>query len=297
MHFHIPIALLSLPTLKLLPASSNCAALPVKFAAMTNLSESYQQRFGGIARLYGNSGLEALHRGHFVVVGIGGVGSWAAEALARTGLGAITLIDLDDICITNSNRQIHTLVDTIGQPKTAILAERLKGINPEITVQIIDDFAEPENIAELIGPEPQVVIDAIDASYAKAALIAHCRRQKQQVITVGSAGGRTDPSQVTVGDLHRTVKDSLLSRVRTRLRSKYNFPKDPKRNMRVQAVFSTEQMKYPTPDGEVCQRKVQMESGVKLDCSGGFGSATMVTATFGMVAAAKAVERYLERTE
>ena len=282
--------------LKLLPARSNCARLPVESTPMTNTpSDDYLQRFGGIGRLYGQSALAALYRGHFVVVGIGGVGSWAAEALARTGLGTITLIDLDDICITNSNRQIHTLTSTIGQPKTTVLAERLQAINPEITVHVIDDFAEPENIVELIGPEPQVIIDAIDASYAKAALIAHCRRQKQQVITVGSAGGRTDPSQVTVGDLHRTVKDSLLSRVRTRLRTKYNFPKDPKRNMRVQAVFSTEQMKYPTPNGEIRQRKVSMEDGVKLDCSGGFGSATMVTATFGMVAAAKAVDRYLER--
>ena len=261
----------------------------------TPLTDSYQHRFGGIARLYGQSALEALHRGHFVVVGLGGVGSWAAEALVRTGLGTITLVDLDDICITNSNRQIHALADTIGQAKTATLSQRLKTINPEVNVVAVDDFAEPENLHEVIDPEAQVVIDAIDASYAKAALIAHCRRQKQQVVTVGSAGGRIDPSLVTVGDLHRSVKDSLLSRVRTRLRSKYNFPKDPKRNMRVQAVFSTEQMKYPTPDGEVCQRKVQMDSGVKLDCSGGFGSATMVTATFGMVAAAKAVDRYLER--
>ena len=259
------------------------------------LSDNYLQRFGGIARLYGMDGLQALHRGHFVVVGIGGVGSWAAEALARTGLGTITLIDLDDICITNSNRQIHTLTDTIGQPKTQVLAQRLRQINPDINIQVVDDFAEPENLAEVIPTSAQVIIDAIDASYAKAALIAHCRRQKQQVVTVGSAGGRTDPSKVTVGDLHRSVKDSLLSRVRTRLRTKYQFPKDPKRNMRVQAVFSTEQMKYPTADGSVCQRKQQMAEGVKLDCSGGFGSSTMVTATFGMVAAAKAVERYLER--
>ncbi|MCV6604075.1 MAG: tRNA cyclic N6-threonylcarbamoyladenosine(37) synthase TcdA [Porticoccaceae bacterium] len=259
------------------------------------LPDNYLQRFGGIARLYGMSSLQALHRGHFVVVGIGGVGSWAAEALARSGLGAITLIDMDDICITNSNRQVHTTADTIGEPKTAALAQRLRAINPDIAVHVVDDFAEPENLADIIPVDAQAVIDAIDASYAKAALIAHCRRQKQQVVTVGSAGGRNDPSQVTVGDLHRSVKDSLLSRVRTRLRSKYQFPRDPKRNMRVQAVFSTEQMKYPTADGKVDQRKQQMSAGVKLDCSGGFGSSTMVTATFGMVAAAKAVERYLER--
>lgn len=258
------------------------------------LSDAWLQRFGGIARLYGKSALGALSRAHFVIVGIGGVGSWAAESLVRTGLGTITLIDLDDICITNTNRQIHTLTDTIGHPKTTILAERLKAINPELVVHVVDDFVEPENVTELISPEPQVVIDAMDSSYAKASLIAHCRRQKQLIITVGSAGGRRDPTQITCADLRHSVKDSLLSRVRNRLRSRHNFPKGSK-NMRVKAVFSTEQMKYPTPDGEMCQSKTLMEGGVKLDCSGGFGSATMVTATFGMVAAAKAVDWYLDR--
>ena len=259
------------------------------------LSDNYLQRFGGIARLYGHSALEALYRGHFVVVGIGGVGSWAAEALVRSGLGAITLMDLDDICVTNSNRQVHTLKETIGHPKTEVLAQRLKAINPELTVSVVDDFVDTDNVAELIGPEPQVIIDAIDASSAKAALIAHGRRQKQQVITVGSAGGKTDPTQIRVDDLRHVERDALLKRVRSKLRRHYHFPQNPKRNMRVQAVYSPEQMKYPAPDGTVCESKGQMEGGVKLDCSGGFGSATMVTAAFGMVAAARAIERYLER--
>ncbi|UTW44288.1 tRNA cyclic N6-threonylcarbamoyladenosine(37) synthase TcdA [bacterium SCSIO 12696] len=259
-----------------------------------NLPDSYLQRFGGIARLYGMEGLRALHSAHFVVVGVGGVGSWAAEALVRTGAGTITLVDLDDMCITNSNRQLHTTADTIGQPKTAVLAQRLAAINPDATVHVVDDFAEPENLAEVIPEDAQVVIDAIDSSYAKSALIAHCRRHKQEIITVGSAGGRCDPTRIETADLRHSTGDALLSRVRQRLRNHYHFPKNPKRNMRVQAVFSAEQMKYPAADGQVCQSKSQMQGGVKLDCSGGFGSVTMVTASFGMAAAAKAVERYLK---
>ena len=139
-----------------------------------------------------------------------------------------------------------------------------------------------------------MVIDAIDASYAKAALIDHCRRQKQQVVTVGSAGGRTDPSQVYRWRPAPSVKTRCCRGCAPGCAQSTTSPKTQAQYAGT-AVFSTEQMKYPTPDGGVCQRKVQMDSGVKLDCSGGFGSATMVTATFGMVAAAKAVERYLQR--
>ncbi|WIO73896.1 tRNA cyclic N6-threonylcarbamoyladenosine(37) synthase TcdA [Porticoccaceae bacterium LTM1] len=261
----------------------------------TTLSDSHLQRFGGIARLYGMAGLQALYKGHFVVVGIGGVGSWAAEALVRTGLGTITLVDLDDICITNTNRQLHTTKATVGQPKTAVLAERLKAINPELTVNIVDDFIDSDNVAELIDSDAHVVIDAIDASFAKAALINHCRRQNQIVITVGSAGGRTDPTRIQTNDLRHVSGDILLTRVRKRLRHYFKYATSPNKNMRVQAVFSDEQMKYPTADGQVCQSKTDMQGGVKLDCSGGFGSVTMVTAAFGMAAAAKAVEKYLSR--
>lgn len=254
-----------------------------------------QQRFGGMARLYGDNAISALEQAHFVVAGIGGVGTWVAEALARSGIGTLTLIDLDDVCITNTNRQIHALQSTIGQSKVAVMAARLRDINPAIVIHEIEDFVDNDNVVALIGEQHDVVIDATDTAAAKAALIARTRRLKKQVITVGSAGGKRDPRAITSIDLSKTTKDPLLAKVRNQLRRWYNYPSNPKRTFRVEAVYSTEQMIFPDANGGVCQTKSQMQDGVKLDCSGGFGSATMVTATFGMVAASRAIERYLER--
>jgi tRNA A37 threonylcarbamoyladenosine dehydratase len=259
------------------------------------IDDNRQQRFGGMARLYGQAGLEALERAHFVVVGIGGVGTWVAEALARSGLGTLTLIDLDDICITNTNRQIHALQSTIGHSKVAVMAARLRDINPGLIVHEVEDFVDRDNVMALIGEQHDVVIDAIDSTAAKTALIARTRRLKKQIITVGSAGGKRDPRAITSTDLSKTRCDPLLARVRNQLRRSYNYPTNPQRSFRVEAVYSTEQMIYPDANGGVCQTKSQMQDGVKLDCSGGFGAATMVTATFGMVAASRAIERYLER--
>ena len=263
------------------------------------LSDSYLQRFGGIARLYGQDGLAALARAHAVVVGIGGVGTWVAEALARSGVGELTLIDLDDVCITNSNRQLHALQSTIGQSKTAVMAARLQDINPEIRLHQVEDFLATDNLAELITPEQDLVIDAIDAAYVKAALIAHCKRQKQQIIVVGSAGGKRDPRQITSGDLSKTVNDPLLAKTRNNLRRLHNFSRNPKRVFSIEAVYSSEQMLFPSAEGGVCQSRSEMNTaeGVKLDCSGGFGASTMVTASFGLVAASRGIERYLQRAQ
>ncbi len=261
------------------------------------LSEQWRQRFGGIARLYGDSSLNALAQAHFLVIGIGGVGTWIAEALARSGVGNMTLVDLDDICITNTNRQIHALQHTIGQSKTQVMAERLRAINPEINVEEVEDFVALDNLDDIISPHFDMVIDAADNFRIKAALIAHCRRRKQQVITVGSAGGKRDPRQIISGDLSRTLQDPLLSRVRKQLRQKHEFPRNEKRVFSVEAIYSPEQMLYPDGAGGVCQAKDGvLENGVKLDCAGGFGAITMVTASFGMVAAARAIERYLVRS-
>ena len=260
------------------------------------LTEQYLQRFGGIARLYGEGSLPKLLRAHCVVIGIGGVGSWAAESLARTGVGRITLIDLDDVCITNSNRQSHALQDTIGQLKVDVMAERLRQINPEIAVHTHEDFIARDNFAELLDPEQQaidVVIDAIDAARVKAALIAYCKARKLRLITVGSAGGKRDPGQITRSDLGRTINDPMLAKVRQHLYRFHNFQKSRKRQFGVDAIYSTEPMVYPQPDGQVCQQKSAMQDGVKLDCSGGFGAATMVTGTFGFIAATRAIERLL----
>lgn len=260
-----------------------------------NLSSDYLQRFAGVGRLYGRRGLEVLAASHCLVAGIGGVGSWVAEALVRSGVGQITLVDLDDICVSNSNRQVHTLVSTVGQSKVKAMGTRLVDINPELRVNLVEDFVDPDNVITLLGADLTLVIDATDTAHAKTALIAASRRRKLAVITVGSAGGKRDPREVTSADLSRTLNDPLLAKVRGQLRRFHRFPTNPKRRFSVEAVYSPEQMIYPQPDGEVCQTKAFVEDGVKLDCSGGFGAATMVTATFGMVAASRGVERLLAR--
>lgn len=263
----------------------------------TPLSDSYLQRFGGIARLYGRAALDHLHGAHFMVIGIGGVGSWAAEALARTGVGQITLVDLDEVCVTNSNRQLHTLASTIGQPKTQVIAERLRGINPQINVQCVEDFVAPENVADIIAPSLHMVLDCIDSAFVKAAIIGHCKRQKTPVITVGSSGGKTDPRLITSLDLAKTTNDPLLAKTRNNLRRHYNFTRNAKRNFSIEAIYSTEQLKFPSADGGVCENKSALGEEVKLDCGGGLGAATMVTASFGMIAASRGIERFLARVK
>lgn len=262
------------------------------------LSDFYLQRFGGIGRLYGTAALEKLYRAHMVVIGIGGVGSWTAEALARTGVGKLTLIDLDDVCITNTNRQLHALDDTIGAIKVDVMAARLKQINPEIQVETVEDFIASDNFADLLDPDQHpidIVVDAIDNARVKAALIAYCKARRIRLITVGSAGGKQNPGTITCADLGRTINDPMLAKVRQHLYRFHNFQKSRKRQFGVDAIYSTEPMVYPQPDGAVCQQKSTMQNGVKLDCSGGFGAATVVTGSFGFTAAAKAVERLLKQ--
>ena len=181
------------------------------------LSSDYLQRFGGIARLYGDRNLQLLARAHFAVIGIGGVGSWVAEALARSGIGEITLVDMDDVCITNSNRQIQALTSTIGLQKIEVVKQRLLDINPELTLHAVDDFLDIDNMKEVIHPQLDLVVDAIDAAYVKAALISHCKRQKTSVITIGSAGGKLDPRAIISGDLSKTTNDPLLAKTRNSL--------------------------------------------------------------------------------
>lgn len=260
---------------------------------MTHYSSAYRQRFSGIARLYGESALTALAQAHFLIVGLGGVGSWVAEALARSGVAEITLIDLDDICVTNTNRQLPALSHTIGQSKIAVLAERLKAINPEIIVHTIEDFLDTDNITQYIQEQHDVVIDAIDALHIKAAMVAYCRARKIRLITVGSAGGKTDPTQVQCSDLGKTLSDPLLAKVRYELYKRYNFERREQRKFRVDAVYSTQQAVFPHPGGEVCQQKSAEMEGARLDCTTGFGSSTMLAGTMGFTAAEKAIQRYL----
>ncbi len=255
----------------------------------------FDQRFGGTQRLYGKTAAQALQNAHFCVIGIGGVGSWVAEALARTAVGNLTLIDLDDICITNTNRQIHALQTSVGEAKVDAMASRITNINPECRVQCIEDFVTPENVREVLSTQFDYVIDATDSVKAKAAIIAWCKRNKVSVITVGGAGGQIDPTQVTVGDLSKTQQDPLAKKLRSLLRRDYGFSNNSKRKFSVDCVYSTEQLRYPQPDGSVCATKNFSDGSVKLDCNGGFGAAVAVTATFGFVTAARAINKFLEK--
>lgn len=259
------------------------------------LTPAYLQRFGGIGRLYGEAALTALTNAHFAVIGLGGVGTWVAEALARSGVGELTLIEMDEVCITNTNRQSHALQSTIGQSKNAVISERLRDINPELIIHSVEDFIDDTNIPSLIGKQHHLVIDAIDAAHLKARLVAYCSATKIRLITIGSSGGKRNPQAVTVDDLGRSICDPMLGKVRTQLYRHYNFARDTQRKFRVDAVYSTEQMVYPKPDGSVCMNKQALAEGVKLDCAGGFGSSMMVTASFGLIAAHKAIDRYLAK--
>ncbi len=262
-----------------------------------DLSENYLARFGGIARLYGAEALPLLAKAHFVVVGLGGVGTWAAEALARTGIGELSLIELDDICITNTNRQLHASQQFIGQSKNEVISARLNDINPELKLHTIHDFLTVNNIPEYIHFEHNIVVDATDSVHVKAALAAYCSGRKMRLVTCGSSGGKSNPSSITVGDLGCTKSDPLLAKMRNLLYHKHNFARSKNRRFRIDAIYSPEQMAYPKPDGNVCNSKQYLKDGVKLDCAGGFGSSVMVTGSFGFAAAARAVERYLQASK
>ncbi len=248
------------------------------------------RRFGGIARLYGADGLSAFGRAHVCVVGIGGVGSWAVEALARSAVGRLTLIDLDNVAESNVNRQIHALEGQIGRPKVEAMRERVLGINPDCQVTAVEAFIEAENLGELIHTGYDSVIDCIDSFKTKAALIAHCRRNRIRIITIGGAGGQTDPLKIRLADLSRTQHDPLLAKTRKLLRKEYNFPRNAKRRFDVPCVYSDEQQVYPDGDGGVCQARPGNGPDGGLHC-GGFGSAMTVTASFGLVAVSHVLEK------
>jgi tRNA A37 threonylcarbamoyladenosine dehydratase len=242
-----------------------------------------ERRFGGIARLYGAQALERFRQAHVCVIGIGGVGSWAAEALARSAVGRITLIDLDHIAESNVNRQIHALGDEFGKAKVVAMAERIRAINPACEVVCIEEFVAEDNLDDLLAQGYDYVLDAIDQTRVKAALIAWCKAHEVDLVTTGSAGGQTDPSRIRVADLSRTIQDPLAARLRSLLRKQYGFPRDPKKKFGVECVFSEEPLTYPSGD-LACDVD---EGGITgLNCAG-FGSSVCVTATFGFVAAAR----------
>jgi len=232
------------------------------------------------------------------VIGVGGVGSWIVEALARSAIGKLTLIDLDNVAESNINRQIQALSGTIGMAKISALADRIKQINPFCEVVQVEDFITPDNLDEMVGAHHfDYVVDAIDSAQSKTALIHYCRTKQIPLIVIGSAGGQTDPTRIEVRDLSKTEQEPLLKKVRRRLRSQYNYPPNSKNKLGVDAVFSMEPLKFPE-SGEACTVDGdEKKPGVTgINCAG-FGSAMVVTATFGMVAAGHLLRKLAEQTE
>ena len=260
------------------------------------MNDQPDRRFTSTARLLGLAAAKHLGRANVVVVGIGGVGSWAAEALARSGVGNLTLIDLDQIVESNINRQVHALESTLGAVKVDVMAQRIQQIAPLARITAIEAFIEPDNVATLLPRSAAVVIDAIDAVKAKAALVAWCVNHELPVVVCGAAGGRRDPLRLQCEDLARTSGDSLLSSLRLRLRRDYGFPPAAgasshdlarARRFGVPAIFSSERATGQMPASEGAGT-----GGAPLACAG-YGSIVTVTASMGMAAAARAIEMIL----
>ena len=255
----------------------------------------FDERFSALSRVYGDAGLKQLSESHFCVVGIGGVGSWIAESLARSAAGHITLIDGDTIARSNTNRQLHTLESEIGRPKVEVMAERIQQINPDCHCTPLMQHLDRENIRELLERGYDCVIDAIDGIAIKAQMIYHCKRNKIRIVTTGGAGGLLDPTQVTIRDLAKTHNDPLAAKVRSELRRNYNFSRNPKRSFGIPCVYSTEQQRYPSQEGGVSYCKPGVP-GLSLDCAFGYGSSVAVTAAVAQAACFKAVEIALKNS-
>jgi tRNA A37 threonylcarbamoyladenosine dehydratase len=251
---------------------------------------NYEARFGGIRRLYGADGQDRLARAHVCVVGIGGVGSWTVEALARTGIGTLTLVDLDDVCISNVNRQLHAVTGTFGRPKVEVMAERIRLIQPDCQIHALQSLFTKTTAIEILATHYDGVVDAIDQTPMKALLIARCRESKIPIVTTGGAGGRRDPTALRVADLARTSHDGLLSATRKLLRDEYAFPRDAEASFGVDCVYSTEAQVYPAADGSVCETR-EPGSNLRLDCRSGYGTACFLTGAFGFAAAAQMVRQ------
>ena len=261
------------------------------FSATLDEEVDFARRFGGIARLYGERALERFRAAHVCVIGVGGVGSWVVEALARSAVGHLTLIDLDNVAESNINRQIQALSSTVGMAKIEALKQRIAQINPFCQVTLVEDFIDAENIPAMIADKNfDYVVDAIDSVKPKAALIAWCSANKMPLVVVGGAGGQIDPTKVEIRDLARTEQEPLLKKVRKILRAQYGFSRGEKQKYHIDAVFSMEPLRYPDA-GDACA--VDPNSITGLNCAG-FGSSMVVTATFGMVTAGQVLRRLAE---
>ncbi|MDZ4098746.1 MAG: tRNA threonylcarbamoyladenosine dehydratase [Methylophilaceae bacterium] len=255
---------------------------------MTTEDMDFERRFGGVRRLYGDAGLARFQYAHVCVIGIGGVGSWAAEALARNAIGRITLIDLDNIAESNVNRQLHAVDGAFGKAKVTAMAERIHSINPHCNITEIEDFITPENVEHMLSQGYDLVLDAIDDAKAKVAIAAYCRAHKLPLVTTGGAGGRLDPTRIQSADMAKVTGDRLLAKVRNQLRRNHGFPKGEKTKFGIPCIYSDEPVQKPlssSPEAESCEVD---NSITGLNCAG-YGSSVCVTAPFGMAAAALAL--------
>ncbi|MEO5566421.1 MAG: tRNA threonylcarbamoyladenosine dehydratase [Luteimonas sp.] len=259
------------------------------------MRKDLQDRFAGVDRLYGRGAVSRLAQARVAVVGLGGVGSWAAEALARTAVGHLSLIDADDLCLSNTSRQLPAIAGQYGRNKARVMAERCLAINPAMQAQAVESFLTPGNLESLLDAGFDLVLDACDSFRVKVETIAWCRRRKLPIVTVGAAGGRTDPTQVRVRDLSRTEHDAMLSMIRRKLRGEFGFPKNHDRYFGVSAVYSLENVRYPQADGSVCGSRPAMDKDAahKLDCGAGLGAVTHVTGAFAFAAVARSIELLL----
>ena len=265
----------------------------------------FNRRFGGVARLYGAAGLAKLQAAHIVVVGIGGVGSWAAEALARNAVGVITLVDLDNIAESNFNRQLHAVDGNIGMPKIAAMRARILSINPACEVREIEDFVTPQNISKMLDFHTDGMIDCIDNAEAKAAIAANCKATSTPLVMAGGAGGRLDPTRIKTADLAQVINDKLLAKVRNILRKSYGFAKGKdginakQAKMNVLCVYSDELAAIPleanrhAPSSDADLTSCELDTAITgLNCAG-YGSSVCVTAPMGFAAAGLLLQQLL----
>ena len=259
------------------------------------MDSSLNARFAGVDRLYGRGSVARLQQRHVCVVGLGGVGSWAVEALARSGVGRMTLVDADEVCLSNTNRQLHALEGQYGRGKAEVLAERCRAINPALAVEVVPQFLLPSNLAELLDRGYDLVLDACDSFRSKVELIAWCRRRKLPLVVGGLAAGGAAPTPVRPRRRYPPPPHPLLALVRKKLRAEFNFPKNKDRYFGVPAVYSLENVRYPQADGSVCGTRPALgpDAALKLDCGAGLGAATHVTGAFAFAAVGKALELLL----
>ncbi len=257
-------------------------------------SRTSSRRFASLARLFGDAGLERLWSARVIVVGIGGVGSWAAEALARSGLGQIDLIDMDHISESNINRQVHALSSSLGAAKVDAMRTRIADISPECLVRVHDCFAQPDNVAELLDASAHVIIDATDQVRAKAAMAGLARDRRQSLIVCGAAGGRTDPMALADEDIALIKGDALIASLRAKMRRDYGFSREPGRTFNMRAIYSKENLGTLSRQGSWSLAQPDSAPGAPLACSG-YGSMVTVTAGFGFAAASLAMKTILAK--